>query len=105
MRNLEQREKKKAEGSPERKRVETMHTDVERCMGTRGVTKIFRNCVTGWRRHRFLVPRQRSIAAALLACLLFAPTQSYSECKANEQECVALELSALGKRGDMIARA
>jgi hypothetical protein len=51
------------------------------------------------------MPRRRLVAAAALACLLFAPTQSYSERTANQEECVALELSALGKRGDTIERA
>ncbi len=45
------------------------------------------------------------IAAAVLARLLFAPNQSYSECRSNYEERVAQELSALGKRGDSIARA
>ncbi len=63
-------------------------------------------CVTGCRkRYQFLVLRQRSIAAAVLSSVVFAPTQSYSECTANQEECVALELSALGKPGDTIARA
>ena len=61
-------------------------------------------CVTGWR-NRIPVLRQRLIAAAVLSCVVFAPTQSYSECTANQEECVALELSALGKRGDTIERA
>jgi hypothetical protein len=65
-----------------------------------------RMCVTGWRkRYQFLVLRQRLIAAAVLSCVVFAPTQSYSECTANQEECVALELSALGKPGNTIARA
>jgi len=65
-----------------------------------------RMCVTGWRkRYQFLVLRQRLIAAAVLSCVVFAPTQSYSECTAKQEECVALELSALGKPGDTIARA
>jgi len=51
------------------------------------------------------VPHQRLIAAAILWCVVSAPTQSYSECTANQEECVALELSALGKPGDTIARA
>ena len=61
-------------------------------------------CVTGWRK-RYQCLRQRLIAAAMLSCVVFAPSQSYSECTANQEECVALELSALGKPGDTIARA
>src|SRR6266436_92198 len=48
-----------------------------------------RMCVTGWRkRYQFLVLREPSIAAAVLSCVVFAPTQSYSECTANQEECV-----------------
>src|SRR6266581_8194734 len=62
-------------------------------------------CVTGWRkRQQFVVLRQRLIAAAVLSCLLFAPSRSYSERRPNKDECVVLELSALGKQGDTIAR-
>jgi hypothetical protein len=62
--------------------------------------------VTGGRkRHQFLVLRQRLIAAAVLSCLLFAPSRSYSAHKPNQDDCVVPELSALGKRGDTIARA
>jgi hypothetical protein len=59
--------------------------------------------VTGWRkRYQFLVLRQQLIAAAVLSCVGFAPTQSYSECTANQENCVALELSALGKPGSIV---
>jgi hypothetical protein len=65
-----------------------------------------RMCVTGWRkRYQTLVPRQRLLAAAVLSCVVFAPTQSYSERTPNKDDCVVLELSALGKPGDTIARA
>jgi hypothetical protein len=74
-------------------------------MGTHSVTQTSGNCVTGWRKRRFFVPRQRLIAAAVLSCVVFAPTQSYSECMAKQEDCVALELSALGQRGDTIERA
>ncbi len=83
-------------GSPELKRAGTMGMDVARCMGTHSATKTWGNYVTGWRKRRFFVPRQRLIAAAVLSCLVFAPTQSYSECTANQKGCVVLELSALG---------
>ena len=53
--------------------------------------------VTGWRkRHQFLLLRQRLIAAAAVLCVGLAPTQSYSECTAKQEQCVAL---ALGKPG------
>ena len=39
------------------------------------------------------------------SCAVFAPTQSYSERAPNKDDCVVLELSALGKRGETIARA
>src|SRR5882724_7372930 len=79
--------------------------DVARCMGTPSDTKTSGNCVTGWSKRRFFVPRQRLVAAAVLSCVLFAPTQSYSERTPNKDDCAVLELSALGKRGDTIARA
>ena len=92
-------------GSPELNRVGTTGTDVARCMGTHSVTQTSGNCVTGWRKRRFSVPRQRLIAAAVFSCVVFAPTQSYSERTPNKDDCVVLELSALGKRGDPIERA
>jgi hypothetical protein len=64
-----------------------------------------RMCVTGWRKRRFFVPRQRLIAVAVLPYVLFAPSRSYSQRTPNKDDCVALELSALGKQGDTIARA
>ena len=63
-------------------------------------------CVTGWRkRYQFLVLLQRSIAVAVLSYVLFAPSRSYSERMPNKDDCVVLELSALGKPGDTITRA
>src|SRR6267154_439717 len=52
-----------------------------------------------------VVLRQLLIAAAVLSCVLFAPSRSYSERMPNKDDCVVLELSALGKPGDTIARA
>jgi hypothetical protein len=49
--------------------------------------------------------RQRAIAASVLFCLLLAPSRSYSERTPNHDDRVELELSALGKQGDTIARA
>ena len=63
-------------------------------------------CVTGWRkRYPFLVLRQRLIAAAVLSCVLFAPSRSYSGHKPNQDDCVVLELSALGNPGDFFDKA
>ncbi len=59
----------------------------------------------GRKKHQFLVLRQRLIAAAVLSCVLFAPSRSYSGHKPNQDDCVVLELSALGNPGDTIARA
>jgi hypothetical protein len=65
-----------------------------------------RMCVTGWRkRYQFLVLLRRLIAVAVLSYVLFAPSRSYSERMPNKDDCVVLELSALGKPGDTIARA
>ena len=51
------------------------------------------------------VLRRRLIAAAILSCLLSTSSQSYSERVSSDEDRVALELSALGKRGEAIARA
>jgi len=51
------------------------------------------------------VLRQLLIAAAVFSCVVFAPTQSYSERTPNKDDCDVLELSAQGKRGDTLARA
>jgi hypothetical protein len=59
----------------------------------------------GGMRHQFFGLRQRLIAAGILSCLFFAPSRSYSESTPNHDDGVVLELSALGKRGDTVARA
>lgn len=88
------------------KRAGTARMDVARCMGTPRVIKTSGNCVTGRRkRNQSFVLCRRLMAAAILSCLLPAPSQSYSECAPNHEERVALELSAIGKPGDKIARA
>jgi hypothetical protein len=80
--------------------------DVARSMGAHGGTKASGNFVTGWRkRHQLFVLRQRVIAAVALSCVLFAPSLSYAERTSNNDDRVVLELSALGKQGDTIARA
>jgi hypothetical protein len=94
------------EGPPELSRGGTTGMDVVRCMGTHSDTKPSGNRVTGWRkRHELFVRPQRAIAAAVLSCVLLAPSRSYSECTPNDDDRVVLELSALGKQGDTIARA
>ena len=45
------------------------------------------------------------IVAAALACTLFASSPSYSVSASKFDDRVVLELSALGKQGDTIARA
>src|SRR5882757_6111887 len=94
-----------AEGPSELKRAATAGVDIARGMGTCSVTKTSGNCV-GWpKRQQSSVLHQRLIAAAVLLCVLFAPSQSYSDCTPSHEERVGLELSALGKRGDTTARA
>src|ERR1700688_3512443 len=62
--------------------------------------------MTAWRKRRRLgVLRQGVIAAAVLPCVLFASRQSHAERSSDQDERVVLELSALGRRGDTIARA
>jgi len=95
-----------AEGSLELSQVGATGMDVVLCMESHGDTKASGNCVTGWRkRHQSLALRKRLIAAAVFSCVLLAPTRSYSESTPNHDESVVLELSALGKQGDTIARA
>ena len=92
-------------GPSELSRAGTTGDEVARCMATHSVTKTSGNCVTARRkRHRSSMWRRRLIAA-VLSCVLFAPSQSYSESTPSHEERVALELSALGKQGDTIARA
>ena len=69
-------------------------------------TKFSENRAIGWRKRRQLFGlRQRVIVAAALACTLFASSPSYSMTASNYDDPVVLELSALGKQGDTIARA
>jgi hypothetical protein len=64
------------------------------------------NCATRRRkRRRLFEPRQRMIAGALLSCALFLSIPTLSEGKPDLDEGVVLELSALGKQGEEIARA
>jgi hypothetical protein len=94
-------------GPAEPSRAGTTGMEVARCMGTHSVTKTSGNCVAARRKRRQSFSlRRRLIAAAVLSCVLFAPSQSYSESTPNpDDDRVVLELSALGKQGDTIARA
>jgi hypothetical protein len=94
-------------GPSELSRAGTTGTDVARCIGTHSDTKTSGNCPTGWRKRlQSFVLRRRFIAAAVLSCVLFGPSPSHSESPpTHDEERIALELSALGKRGDAIARA
>lgn len=96
-----------AESPSELKRGGTTSINVAQCTGTHRVSKTSGNCATAWRkRHQSCVLRRRWIAAAILSCVLFAPSQSYSERTPNQDEDrVSQELSAIGKQGDTIARA
>ena len=96
-----------AEGPYELRRAGTTGVDVARCMETRSDTQTSGNCSTGRRKRRqSFVLHRRWIAASVLSCVLFAPSRSHSERTPNQDgEHVALELSALGKQGDTIARA
>jgi hypothetical protein len=95
-----------AEGHPEVSRARASGVDVARCIGTRSGTKFPGSCATSWRkRRRRFELRQRVIAAAAVACALFAPSPSYSVSASKYDDPVLLELSALGKTGDTIARA
>jgi hypothetical protein len=95
-----------AEGHAELSRARTTGMDVARCMGTHSDTKFSESCATSWRKRRHLYePRRRVIVAAALACTLFASSPSYSVSASKFADRVVLELSALGKQGDTIARA
>jgi hypothetical protein len=87
-------------------RTGTTSLDVARCARTQSDTRTSGNWVTGWRtRREIFVRRRRVLAAALLSCVLLVPSRSYSEGTPNQDDRVVLELSALGKHGDTIARA
>lgn len=89
-----------------RYRVATNPEKLRRCMGVHGAAGTSEKYATGWRkRYQPGALCRRLIAACVLSCLLSTGIQSYSECPSNYEERVALELSALGKRGDAIARA
>jgi hypothetical protein len=61
--------------------------------------------MTGWwKTGRLFVLRQGVMVAVVLSCALFASRQSHAEQSFNQDERVMLELSALGKKGDTIAR-
>ena len=94
-------------GPSELSRAVTSGRDVARCIRTHGDTKTSGNCPTGWRKKlQSFVLRRRFIATAVLSCVLFAPSPSHSAPPpTHDEERVALELSAMGKRGDTIARA
>jgi hypothetical protein len=108
MRSLDQSKKQKEVNGPsELSRAGTTGTDVARCMRTQSDTRTSRSCSTGWRKtHQSFGLRRRLIAGVVLSCALFAPSRSHSERTPNQDDDrVALELSALGKQGDTIARA
>jgi hypothetical protein len=95
------------DGPSELCRAWTTGMDVARCIGIQGDTKTSGNCLTVRRkRHQSFVLRRRFIAAVVLSCVFFAPSPSHSEpAPTHDEERIALELSALGKRGYAIARA
>jgi hypothetical protein len=66
-----------------------------------------RRAVTpGWpKRCQRIRLRHRVIAAAVFACAFFASSPAYSQSTSSDDDRVALELAALGKRGDTIVRA
>jgi hypothetical protein len=93
-------------GLSERSRAGTTGLDAARCRPTCSDYGISGNCVKAWRTKReIFVRRRRALAAALLSCVLLVPSRSYSEGTPNQDDRVVLELSALGKHGDTIARA
>ena len=57
------------------------------------------------KRYQRFVLREQLILAAVLSCVLFAPSLSFSECTTNHEDLCSLELLAMGKRGETIARA
>ncbi len=94
-------------GPSELSRGRTTGMDVTLCTGTQSDTKPSGNCPTvRWKRHQTFVLRRLFIAAVVLSCVLYAPSPAHSEPPpTQDEERIALELSALGKRGDAIARA
>jgi hypothetical protein len=94
------------EGHPELGPAGTTGMDVARCIGTHSDTKFSESCATSWRKRRQLSELgRRAIAAAAIACTPFASSPFYLVNASNYDDRVVLELSALGKQGDTIARA
>lgn len=84
----------------------TAATDAGRSAEKNSVIEILVNRVPGWRkRHQLFGRHQRMIAGAALSCVLFLSSPSHSESNPDHDDRVVLELSALGKEGDKIARA
>ncbi len=94
------------EGHPELSRARTTGMHVARCMGRHSDTKFSESRATSWRKRRQPYElRRRVIATAALVSTLFASSPSYSVSASKFDDRVVLELSALGKQGDTIARA
>ncbi len=94
------------EGQPEISRARTTGMDVARSTGAHSDTKFSESCAISWRKRRQIFElRRRVIAAAALAYILFASSPSYSASDPKFDGRVVLQLSALGKQGDTIARA
>jgi hypothetical protein len=80
--------------------------DHVRAMEKGGDTETLGNCATSRRKRRQLFElRQRMIAGVVFSCALFLSVPTLSESKPDLDERVVLELSALGKQGEEIARA
>lgn len=86
--------------------LQSISMDVERSMRRNSDTKNSGKYVNSWQWTRLVFAlRQQVLAAAVLVCLLFLSSAVHSETEPNRGERVVLELSAMSKHADEIARA
>ena len=95
-----------AEGHPDLSRTRTTGMDVALRTRARSHSKFSEGFAVSRRKRRQLFDRRRRvITAAALAATLFVSSPSYPESVSKVDDGLMLELSALGKQGDTIARA
>ena len=93
-------------GAFEINRASTNGEDLRRFVRNRSWPKTSGYYAKGWRkRSQPFVLSRRLMAATVLWCLLYTPSQADSKRTSKYEERVAQELSVLGKRGDTVARA
>ena len=86
--------------------MRSISMDGEKSMQRDNDTENSGNKVTSGRKTRMpFALRKRVLAAAALSCILLTPSRTISAAAPDHDERIVTELSALGKQGDIIARA